>query len=77
MALMNRHLSGVETVFVLGDPALAHVASSLVKDVARHGGDVTGLVPTAVAAALRQALPAAHRAGPPDQALPADPEGER
>ncbi|GAA4430021.1 pantetheine-phosphate adenylyltransferase [Georgenia halophila] len=55
MALMNRHLTGVETVFVLGDPALAHVASSLIKDVARYGGDVTGLVPPAVAAALREA----------------------
>ncbi|MFC7405486.1 pantetheine-phosphate adenylyltransferase [Georgenia alba] len=52
MALMNRHLTGVETVFLLGDPGLAHVASSLVKDVARHGGDVTDLVPPAVATAL-------------------------
>ena len=56
MALMNRHLSGVETVFVLGDPALAHVASSLVKDVARHGGTVDDLVPTGVAQAVRDAL---------------------
>ncbi len=55
MALMNRHLCGVETVFVIGDPALAHVASSLVKDVLRHGGDVSDLVPGPVAAALRAA----------------------
>lgn len=54
MALMNRHLSGVETVFVTGDPALAHVASSLVKDVARHGGDVGDLVPPGVARALAE-----------------------
>ncbi|MPV36229.1 pantetheine-phosphate adenylyltransferase [Georgenia subflava] len=53
MALMNRHLSGIETVFVMGDPTLAHVASSLVKDVARHGGPVDDLVPSAVADALR------------------------
>ncbi|WP_054952234.1 pantetheine-phosphate adenylyltransferase [Flaviflexus massiliensis] len=52
MALMNRHLSGVETVFIMGDPRLAHVASSLVKDVARHGGYIDDLVPTEVAAAL-------------------------
>lgn len=52
MALMNRSLTGIETVFVLGDPALAHIASSLVKDVARHGGDVTDLVPPGVAEAL-------------------------
>ncbi|WP_258723779.1 pantetheine-phosphate adenylyltransferase [Cellulomonas sp. NS3] len=56
MALMNRHLSGVETVFVVGDPALAHIASSLVKDVARFGGAVEDLVPPAVAQAVREAL---------------------
>lgn len=56
MALMNRHLSGVETVFVPGDPALAHVASSLVKDVARHGGPIEDLVPAGVADAVRAAL---------------------
>jgi pantetheine-phosphate adenylyltransferase len=58
MALMNRHLSGVETVFVVGDGALAHVASSLVKDVARHGGPVSDMVPPGVAAALAAAFPA-------------------
>ena len=52
MALMNRHLTGIETVFVPGDPALAHVSSSLVKEVARFGGDVTGLVPDEVRDAL-------------------------
>src|SRR5690606_14988209 len=62
MALMNRHLSGVETVFLVGDGALAHVASSLVKDVARHGGDVSDLVPPAVAQALRDTFP--HPGGP-------------
>ena len=56
MALLNRHLSGVETVFVPGDGALAHVASSLVKDVARHGGTIDDLVPPGVAAAVRAAL---------------------
>ena len=59
MALMNRHLTGVETVFVLGDPTLAHVASSLVKDVARHGGPVGDLVPAGVEQAVRDALGAA------------------
>ena len=56
MALLNRHLSGVETVFVPGDGALAHVASSLVKDVARHGGSIDDLVPPGVAAAVSAAL---------------------
>ncbi len=48
MARMNRHLTGVETVFLPGDPAFEHVSSTLVKEVAGLGGDVTGLVPDAV-----------------------------
>lgn len=57
MALMNRHLSDIETVFLLGDPALGHVGSSLVKDVARHGGTISDLVPAPVARALAQRIP--------------------
>ena len=56
MALMNRHLVGVETVFVPGDPALAHIASSLVKDVARYGGSIDDCVPDGVSSAVRAAL---------------------
>ncbi len=56
MALMNRHLSGVETVFVTGAPELAHVSSTMVKDVARHGGSISDLVPPAVDDAVRTAL---------------------
>jgi pantetheine-phosphate adenylyltransferase len=56
MALMNRHLSGVETIFLPGDQRYAHVASSLVKDIARHGGPVEDLVPAGVTAALKSAL---------------------
>ncbi|MDO5727784.1 MAG: pantetheine-phosphate adenylyltransferase [Bowdeniella nasicola] len=52
MSLMNRHLSGVETVFIMGDPRYNHVASSLVKDIARHGGPIDELVPEAVQRAL-------------------------
>jgi pantetheine-phosphate adenylyltransferase len=63
MALMNRHLSGVETVFVVGDGALAHVASSLVKDVARHGGPIDDLVPPGVGDAVRAALRAGEGSG--------------
>jgi pantetheine-phosphate adenylyltransferase len=48
MALMNRHLSGVETVFLPGDPAWEHVSSSLVKEVSAYGGDVAALVPPEV-----------------------------
>ncbi|HEY5248732.1 MAG TPA: pantetheine-phosphate adenylyltransferase [Dermatophilaceae bacterium] len=52
MALMNRYLSGVETVFLPGDPSFGHVSSSLIKEVAALGGDITGLVPEEVRAAL-------------------------
>lgn len=52
MAHMNRHLSGIETVFLPGDPAFEYVSSSLVKEVARYGGDVSALVPTSVGHAL-------------------------
>jgi pantetheine-phosphate adenylyltransferase len=52
MARMNSHLTGIETVFLPGDPRFAHVSSSLVKEVVHYGGDVTGLVPDQVAAAL-------------------------
>lgn len=48
MALMNRHLSGLETVYLPGDPRWLHVSSSLVREVARLGGDVSGLVPEVV-----------------------------
>jgi pantetheine-phosphate adenylyltransferase len=60
MALMNRHLTGIETVFVPGDPRYGHVSSSLVKQVSAYGGDVTGLVPDVV----REALAARRGRGP-------------
>ncbi|MFB9730770.1 pantetheine-phosphate adenylyltransferase [Ornithinimicrobium kibberense] len=59
MARMNRHLSGVETVFLPADPTLEHVSSSLVKEVHRYGGDVAGLVPDVVLAALEELARAA------------------
>ncbi|MGN6327243.1 pantetheine-phosphate adenylyltransferase [Pseudolysinimonas sp.] len=49
MAIVNRNLAGVETVFMLPDPAHAHVSSSLVRQVASLGGDVAPYVPRAVA----------------------------
>lgn len=57
MALMNRHLTGIETIFLPGDPTLEHVSSSLVKEVARFGGDVTGLVSDRVRDELVARLP--------------------
>ncbi|QAY71560.1 pantetheine-phosphate adenylyltransferase [Xylanimonas protaetiae] len=61
MALANRHLTGVETVYLPADPAYAHVASSLVKDIARHGGAIEDMVPDGVAAVVRAALAAQQR----------------
>ena len=54
MAIVNRNLAGIETVFLLPDPANAHVSSSLVRQVAALGGDVAPYVPPAVAAYLAQ-----------------------
>jgi len=48
MAIVNRNLAGVETVFLLPNPAHAHVSSSLVRQVASLGGDVAPYVPRAV-----------------------------
>ena len=53
MALLNRDLGAPETVFLPASAAYAHISSSLVKDVAGYGRDVSGLVPPAVAHALR------------------------
>ena len=53
-AHMNRRLApGVDTVFFMTDERNHYVSSSLVKEVASLGGDVTGLVPAPVLAALR------------------------
>ena len=53
MAIVNRDLAGVETVFLLPNPAHAHVSSSLVRQVASLGGDVSPYVPASVAKYLR------------------------
>lgn len=55
MAIVNRHLAAVETVFLLPDPAHALVSSSLVRQVATLGGDVSAFVPAAVARFLESA----------------------
>jgi pantetheine-phosphate adenylyltransferase len=54
MAAMNATMAPeIETIFLAAAPAFAHIASSLVKDVARGGGDVGLFVPPAVAAKIR------------------------
>ncbi len=55
LAHMNRRLAPeVDTIFLMTDERNHYVSSSLVKEVASHGGDVSGLVPTGVAEALAE-----------------------
>jgi pantetheine-phosphate adenylyltransferase len=57
MALMNRKLARtVETVFLMPALSWVYLSSSLVKDVARNGGDIDTLVPSVVAAAMKKKL---------------------
>ena len=56
LALMNRHLEpNVETIFVMPNEAFSYTSSTLVKQVAKLGGDVSKFVPANVAAALKTA----------------------
>ena len=57
MAQMNYRLARVETAFVATNPEYGYLSSSLIKEIARHGGDVSGLVPDNVLTALRARLP--------------------
>ncbi len=54
MAQMNRELAGVETLFVPTAPQVGHLSSSLVKQIATFGGDVSRLVPKGVLDRLLQ-----------------------
>jgi pantetheine-phosphate adenylyltransferase len=56
MAQMNHRLAGVETVFIPTNPSWSFLSSSLVKEVAKLGGDVAGLVPEHVREALADRL---------------------
>jgi pantetheine-phosphate adenylyltransferase len=53
MAQVNRDLSGIETVFLPADPAYGFISSSLVKQVASLGGDISKYVPAEVVEALK------------------------
>jgi pantetheine-phosphate adenylyltransferase len=56
MAQMNYNQAGVETLFVITNPLWAFLSSSLVKDFAKFGGDVSGLVPEVVLDRLAERL---------------------
>ncbi|MCU0301496.1 MAG: pantetheine-phosphate adenylyltransferase [Candidatus Nanopelagicales bacterium] len=75
MAQMNHGLAGIETLFVTTNPLYSYLSSSLVKEVATYGGDVRGLIPDGVHAALMAKLAessdAAPAVAPPSPAPPA------
>lgn len=56
MAQMNYRLAEVETLFISTNPLYSYLSSSLVKEVATYGGDVTGLVPDAVLERLKRRI---------------------
>jgi pantetheine-phosphate adenylyltransferase len=56
MAQMNHRLTGLDTLFVATNPDWSYLSSSLIKEVASYGGDVSGLVPESVLPRLRQRL---------------------
>jgi pantetheine-phosphate adenylyltransferase len=57
MAQMNRSLSGVETLFIPSSSSHSFIASRLLREVARYGGDVTQFVPPIVAKRLLERFP--------------------
>jgi len=48
IAQTNRKLSGIDTVFLLTSADTSYISSSIVRDILRHNGDVSGLVPSIV-----------------------------
>jgi pantetheine-phosphate adenylyltransferase len=56
MAQMNHGLAGVETLFMSTNPLYSFLSSSLVKDVARWGGDVSAHVPEVVRKRLTERI---------------------
>ena len=45
IAQTNARLSGVESIFIISSPGTSHISSTIVRDIARHGGDYSQLVP--------------------------------
>jgi pantetheine-phosphate adenylyltransferase len=60
MAQMNKHIAGVDTFFVATAPKYSFVSSSLAKEVARFGGDVSALLPESVNRRMQDKLRQSH-----------------
>jgi pantetheine-phosphate adenylyltransferase len=54
MALMNRKLSGISTVFLAPHEQYTYLNSTIVRELVKHGGDVSAFVPKSVADALKK-----------------------
>ncbi len=48
MALANRHLSGIETVFLMADERVAHISSTLIRELGRYKSRLHGFVPAEI-----------------------------
>ena len=48
IAQANEKVNGIDSVFLLSSPEYGYISSSIVRDIARNGGDITALVPTSV-----------------------------
>ena len=75
MAQMNHGLAGIETLFMTTNPEFSFLSSSLVKEVATYGGDVSGLVPDLVRRSLSERLAAANPVPGAAGVDPAQPNG--
>lgn len=64
MGQMNHRLAGVETLFMTTNPLYSYLSSSLVKEVAKYGGDVAELVPEQVLGRMTERLAELHQTGP-------------
>ena len=56
MAMTNRAVAGVETVFILAAPEYAFASSTLIRQIARMGGDISALVPPKIASSIKAKL---------------------
>ena len=62
MAVTNRNMyQDMESIFLLATPIYNHISSTIVRDIAKHGGKLTGLVPEYVISALHQRFPSSSK----------------
>jgi pantetheine-phosphate adenylyltransferase len=54
MALANRKLSGIETTFLMADPKLSHISSTLIRDIARYDAALSEFVPESIQELIRE-----------------------